>query len=136
MAYGRYGLAQSDGQLNQLGAKPLSVIFDPKSQAVLSAEVPAKVEVIRKELGQKFDKGELLVQLDEGAYRPNVQKNQSAATAAAKNLQVTEKLFEGQSASPIDLENARKDNGMATAGLQLAQKELVSCRITAPFRGG
>ncbi|GAB6038494.1 hypothetical protein JCM15519_30530 [Fundidesulfovibrio butyratiphilus] len=129
------GLAQTPVAGSPLAAKPLSLVLDPKHQAVLSAEVSAKVEHIRKHLGEKFEKGDLLVQLDEGIYRPNVQKNQAAATAAAKSLQVTERLFTGKSASALDVENARKDNGIASAGLQQARKELASCRVCAPFPG-
>lgn len=116
-------------------SKPLSVVLEAKQQAVLSAEVTAKVEHISKELGQKFAKGELLIQLDEGSYRPNVNKNQAAASAAGKNLEVTQKLFEGKTASPLDLENARKEVGMASANVALSQKELSGCRIYAPFPG-
>jgi RND family efflux transporter MFP subunit len=116
-------------------SSPLSVVLEAKQQAVLSAEVSAKVERIGKELGQSFAKGELLIQLDEGSYRPNVTKSQAAASAANKNLDVTQKLFEGQSASPLDLENARKEVGMASANVALSQKELAGCRIAAPFAG-
>ncbi|MBF0480317.1 MAG: efflux RND transporter periplasmic adaptor subunit [Desulfovibrionaceae bacterium] len=115
--------------------KPLSAVLEAKQQAVLSAEVTAKVEHIVKELGQKFSKGDLLIALDEGSYRPSVSKNQAAASAANKNFEVTQKLYEGKSASPLDLENARKDVGMASANVALSQKELAGCRIYAPFSG-
>jgi membrane fusion protein, multidrug efflux system len=115
--------------------KPLSVVLEAKQQALLSAEVTAKVERINKELGQKFNKGDLLIVLDEGGYRPGVSRGQANTSAAAKNLEVTQKLFADKSASPLDLENARKDVGVASANLQLAQKELAGCRIHAPFSG-
>lgn len=116
-------------------SKPLSAVLEAKQQALLSAEVSAKVDHISKDLGQSFTKGELLIQLDEGSYRPNVNKSQAAASAASKNLDVTQKLFEGKTASPLDLENARKEMGMAAANVQLSQKELAGCKIYAPFSG-
>jgi len=128
-------LVLSATQAPAQSSSPLSVVLEAKQQAVLSAEVSAKVEHISKELGQSFAKGELLIQLDDGSYRPNVNKSQAAASAASKNLDVTQKLFEGKSASPLDLENARKEVGMAAANVALSQKELAGCKIAAPFAG-
>jgi RND family efflux transporter MFP subunit len=128
-------LVLANSQAHAQPSNPLSVVFEAKQQAVLSSEVTAKVEHISKELGQKIAKGDLLIQLDEGSYRPNVSKNQAAASAASKNLEVTQQLIAGKSASPLDLENARKEVGMAAANVQLSQKELSGCKIYAPFSG-
>lgn len=117
-------------------AERAAVVFAARHRAVLSAEVPGRIAALRKELGEAFEAGDVLLQLDDQAYRVNRQladaEHEAAAceltearrladagtrrrhadavrAAAEANLAATEKLFRDGHASQVDLENARRD---------------------------
>ncbi|MGB2985626.1 MAG: HlyD family efflux transporter periplasmic adaptor subunit [Phycisphaerae bacterium] len=124
----------------------IAAILVPRRQAVLSAEVPGRVVTINKELGQWFDAGEALVQLDDSTYRANKrigearlesarsdlarvqkltdkktrQRHAEAVLAAAEaNLAATRRLYNDNHASHIDLENAKRDLTVAQTNREL-----------------
>ena len=165
----------------------IAVILAPRRQAVLSAEVTGRITALNLELGEKFAAGEPLLQLDESSYRVNHQiaaaifesatsdrdrvrklardetrqRHADAVLAAAQaNLAATQRLYDDDHASRIDLENARRDLAVAqtnrelvdsilaeesiraerecavAAGrLEIAAEQLRSCTISAPWDG-
>ncbi len=124
----------------------VAVILTPRQQAVLSAEVSGRVVAIRKELGQSFGPGEVLVQLDDLTYRINQRLAEARLEAAEKelahiqkltadqtrrrhaeavleaarmNLEATQRLYKKGHASLVDLENAKRDAKTAQAECEL-----------------
>lgn len=119
------------------GARPrVTAILAPRRQAVLSAEVPGQVTIISKELGERFDSGDVLVQFDDLTYRVNksmadarvlaaeadleqvekltanqtrLRHAQAVLEAARANLVATERLHDNGHASQVNLANARRD---------------------------
>lgn len=132
-------------------ASHISLILAPRHEAVLSSEVTARVTSLARELGQSFDNGQLLIQLDDTIYRAGLsaaradlhaattnletlQKQQRDKTrqrqadailaAAAAGAQTAEKLFADGHTSQLDLENARRDLIMAQTGRELVDAKL------------
>ncbi len=141
------------------GADRIAVILTPRRQAVLSAALSGQVVAINRELGQPFDGGEPLVQLDDATYRVNKgvaetmyesargnlariqkladnktrQRHAEAVLAAADvNLTATQRLYNDNHASHVDLENARRDRTVAQTNRELADstaaKELINAK--------
>jgi multidrug resistance efflux pump len=165
----------------------VAAILTPRHQAVLSAEIPGRVVAVNREFGERFAAGDLLVQLDELTYRVNRQKAEAelaaaeqdlvqvrklaeersrerraaAVLAAARaNLAATQRLYDNQQTSQLDLENARRDVTAAEAecelagatsakeltraqrelaiaqgNCELARGELEACAVRAPYAG-
>jgi multidrug resistance efflux pump len=165
----------------------VAAILTPRHQAVLSAEVPGRVVAVNREFGERFAAGDVLIQLDELTYRVSQQKAKAelaaaeqdlvqvrklaeeqsrerraaAVLAAARaNLAATQRLFDSQQTSQLDLENARRDVTAAEAdcelvaatsakeltraerelavaqgNCELARGELEACTIRAPYAG-
>lgn len=119
----------------QAGGEPLSVVFTPFREAVLSARVFSRVERVVKEMGQSFAEGDPLILLDESEYAINADKSRAKAEAAAKNLEVARRLRADKSISALDLENAVRDARAARADLAQDERELAACKTLAPFAG-
>ncbi len=127
-------------------ARIVTAILTPRHQAILSAEVSARVAAVKKELGERFEADEVLVQLEDLTYRVNLQiaqaelagaqqdlvqarklteantrqRHADAVLAAAKaNLNATQRLHDDGHASLVDLENARRDVQTAQAECEL-----------------
>jgi multidrug resistance efflux pump len=165
----------------------IAVILAPRRQAVLSAEVSARVTAVNRELGERFELGEVLIGLDDLAFRVNKQTSearleaaesnlaqvrklteertrqrhaQAILDAARANLDATQRLYDDNHASRVDLENAKRDAATAQAEYELvaagatkelrqaerdvviargnreiAADELDACTIEAPYDG-
>ncbi len=119
----------------QTGGEPLSVVFTPFREAVLSARVFSRVDRVVKEMGQSFAQNDPLILLDESEYAINAEKSRAKAAAAGKNLEVARRLRADKSVSALDLENAVRDARAAGADLAQDERELEACKILAPFAG-
>lgn len=115
--------------------EPMSVVFEPKHQAVLSAGVSSTIKKINVEMGQAFAKGDTLVELDKERYKSSLSKAQGVAAAAGKGHEVTTRLHHDKSASDLDLAEAQRDATAANANVGLAKHDLAFCDLKAPFDG-
>ncbi len=124
----------------------VAAILAPRQKAVLSAEVSRRVIAINKELGERFDEGEVLIQLEDSIYQVNVRTSEAALesakselaniqrlmdqktrlrhadailAAAEANLTATQRLHSDNHASNIDLENAKRDMTVARTNREL-----------------
>jgi len=70
----------------------LMVVFRPRHEAVLSAEVSSVVRKLRRELGQLIVKGQPLLLLDDRVYRSTLQQAQARLLNAKARLIASEKL--------------------------------------------
>ena len=125
----------------------ITAILTPRRQAVLSAEVSGQIVAINKELGERFEPGDVLVKIDDLTYRVNKEtadaKAQAAESdlaqvlklavdrtrhrhtratleAAEANLLAAQNLYNDGHASQMDLENAKRDATIAKTECELA----------------
>jgi len=126
----------------------VTVVLTPRREAVLSAEVSARIVAIHKDMGEPFGPDETLVQLENLAYRVNResaaarllaarvefaqaeklatertrQRHAAAVAEAARaNLAATQRLFDSGHSSQVDLANARRDVTTAEAECELVE---------------
>ncbi|MCH7527306.1 MAG: HlyD family efflux transporter periplasmic adaptor subunit [Planctomycetes bacterium] len=125
----------------------ITAILTPRWQAVLSAEVSGQIVAINKELGERFEPGDVLMKLDDLTYRVNKETAEAKAQAAESNLAqvqklaadrtrqrhtratleaaeanllATQNLYNDGHSSQVDLENAKRDATVAKTECELA----------------
>ena len=111
------------------------VVLAPRSSAVLSSNVTSVVKAIPKELGQSFEKGDVLVLLDGTVFEANLQKAQSVLERAEAQLSAKQELFKDNVASLLELKDAEAQVAASKAELTLARQQLEACRVVAPYSG-
>lgn len=115
--------------------EPLQVTFEPVQRAILASQISSTVTKITKYLGEEFKTNDLLIQLDDTFYKANVEKGQAAFIRAKAALHAKQKLYKDSIASFFDVKDAEAALAQANAELALAQKQLDSCSVLAPFNG-
>jgi membrane fusion protein (multidrug efflux system) len=127
----------------------ISGSLQPERQADIRAEVAGSVLETRAEEGERVARGALLARIDDTAVRDQflsarsaLRSAEQAAALAQRNLERARRLAEAGAISERDLETARLDSSTAesqradaAARFALAQKQLASTRVTAPFAG-
>lgn len=122
----------------------LHVILAPKQRTVLSAQistpllssqVSATIKKIYKRMGETFEKGETLIEIDNFVYGANVDSAVAARDRAKTVLAAKEKLFKDRIASYVDIKEAQALVAKSEAELALAQNQYESATIVAPYRG-
>ncbi|THB71463.1 MAG: efflux RND transporter periplasmic adaptor subunit [Desulfovibrio sp.] len=114
---------------------PLSVVFTPRYEAIVASEVTATILEVNKEFGQAFTQGDVLVLLDDSRFRLARNRAGAQVAAASKTYSVNQELFENDSASVLEVEQARGALGVAQAEYAQADRDIESCTIVAPFTG-
>ena len=136
--------------VSQSGARTtqISVVFAPRNQAVLSAEVTGVVKEVSREFGQTFEPGTPLIRLDPTVYKANyaqaaaaleaartasaaaetlykdktvLKKAQAVLSAAKADYEAKEKLYSGHSTSLRELEASRRELNVAEANREISQ---------------
>lgn len=138
-------LESGNGQVN----RRLSGIVAPGDEAELSFEVPGKVETVNMELGETFQKDDLLATLDDRIFALTVQQREGELSEARAQFEEARNDFRRKrnlieagavSRSDFDLskaafEAARNQVAVAEARLELAKEDLADTRLTAPYDG-
>ncbi|WP_320173975.1 efflux RND transporter periplasmic adaptor subunit [Maridesulfovibrio sp.] len=127
--------AKIDAESHKSPQSTYSVVFYPRKEVILSAEVESTVSHIAKEFGQSFKKGQVLIKLDPQIFIWRQDKAKAMHAEAAATFKVTEELYQDKSRSIIDLEKARAELSIAKANMRIAGKEVSFCTITAPYSG-
>lgn len=110
-------------------------VLEPQNQALLSSEVASTVTSIEKRMGETFQKGNLLMQLDDTIFKANVTRNQAAAEKAKADAYSLQQLYKDKAVSLSEVRQAEAELARAQAELVIAQKALEGCTITAPYDG-
>ena len=111
------------------------VVLAPRSSATLSSGVTSVVKSISKELGQSFEKGDVLVSLDETVFLANQLKTKSVLERAEAQLSAKQELFKDDVASLLELKDAEAQVASSQAEFALAKQQLEACQIVAPYSG-
>jgi multidrug resistance efflux pump len=119
-----------------------AVVFAPRREALLSAEVAGRVVEVRREMGGAFEAGEVLLRIDETLHaaavgraraaleaaeavlrreetlaeqRTDLRRAEALVRAAAAELEATEGMYADRSVSRVELEAARSALAVARA---------------------
>jgi RND family efflux transporter MFP subunit len=123
-------------------------VLRARRDVVLTAEVAGEVIKVHKDLGDRCDKGELLVRLDGEGYRialawatAAVKQSQVSVEHAERDLQRMKKLS-GKAITPQQLDAAEGGAAsgaaaleQAKAGLRAAKRNLRETQVRCPFGG-
>jgi hypothetical protein len=119
----------------ELGVNAYPVVLDPHSKTGLFAQVNYPVVRIFKRMGDRFEKDEILIELENTVTQSNHEKAFSQLEEAYSKFIATGQLFKNRLASLFELKEAEAEVAKAKAELILAETNLNSTQITAPYEG-
>lgn len=110
-------------------------VIKPVMEVVISSELQAQIKKIPFRDGQRFKKGDLLVDFQCGKYVAELQAAQ--AEAESRNITTThhEELGKLNGIGQLEIDVARAELKKAQAAEHIAQVMVGRCRISAPFDG-
>ncbi len=111
------------------------VFLIAKNQATISAEISGRIISLPFVMGETFNKGDILVELDSELAVAARDKAEKELEASTLNLEAIRDLRSREDATLVELINAERDEAIAKAGLILAKKNLSMCKIAAPYAG-
>ncbi len=128
---------------------PVKAVLFPIRQAIISAEVDSQVTSYKFKEGATFNKGELLVTLNDSSYLQRLEKAKAAVVEARAGLDYAKKTLERnqelygkdltglQELEKSELEVAVNLSKVSfnEANLKMAELDLAACKVTAPFSG-
>lgn len=126
--------AQSGGE----GAAPENRILVQawaEAEAVVSSPMVGLVQQMPSRVGQRFDKGEVLVRFECTENQARAQIAQAELTGAQETLEAKIRLKSMEAASEIEVTTAAAQVAKAEAQLRLSQYQVSQCQVTAPFAG-
>ena len=112
-----------------------TVVLSPYKEAIISAEVTAKITGIKRKLGQRFNKGTVLVVLDANLYRLAVNKTKAMVEMRKAKFEMIEGLYKDKTKSKMDFVESQASLAMAEADLDIALRDLRACTVSAPYGG-
>lgn len=112
-----------------------SVVLDPIQRTRIFPEILTKVLKISKKLGEHFEKGDVLILLDDKVLKENYEKAFVKLQREKTNLSAKKELYQEKIASLLDLKDAEASKAEAEAELALAKKSLKASVIRAPYSG-
>jgi len=125
-------LPAASAQSGGTGARALIVAHD---KAVLSAELTARIRNMQYRPGDRFSKGDTLVEFDCGRYTAQRDVGKADVVAAEKSMASVEKLVTLNAAGHLDAEIAAAQVDKAKAMLRLYQSDVDRCVLRAPYPG-
>ena len=106
-----------------------------ETRANLSSKTIGIVEALHVDEGSVVNKGKVLIQLDHRALNARLARTDAEVSNAHANLQRMDDLFNEDSISPQDLDNARRGYQVAVATRDEVRAQLADTRVLAPFAG-
>ncbi len=105
------------------------------NKATLSSELSARVIGISKTMGESFNKGDLLVQLDCRLYEAQRDKIAAETHVAKIRLDNTKQLNKLRSIGMLEVAIAESEFKKNQAELSISELNVERCTIFAPFNG-
>jgi membrane fusion protein (multidrug efflux system) len=112
-----------------------AILSNQISTPILSSQVSAPVKKIHKRMGEKFKKGDVLIEMDNEIFRANIDKAESVLSRAKAGLTARTQLYRDNISSFLELKEAQALAASAEAELVLARTQLEGATIKAPFNG-
>jgi RND family efflux transporter MFP subunit len=106
-----------------------------ESEAVISSPVVGLVQQLPTRVGQRFDKGEILVRYECTENESRAQIAQAELTGAQETLEAKIRLKAMDAASEIEVTTAAALVAKAQAQFRLSQYQVSQCQLPAPFAG-
>lgn len=119
-----------------LGAGPeIRAQLTPREYTTLASETAARIDRIAVRIGQRFQKGDVLVEFDCATQRAQVAKARAVVVQAEKTFAINKRLNALRSIGNLELEVSEAEVAKAKADLAAADAAASKCIIQAPFSG-
>jgi len=115
--------------------REVRVVVQPHRQALLSSEIAAQIDHLPLREGERFRKGDRLVEFDCRGYQFAQQAAKATLDHAQAKLTAQDALAAHQSTGAVDVAMARADAEKARADVRAAALSVERCLIAAPFDG-
>jgi len=111
------------------------VLLTPEVETILAGEMAGRIEQITKDIGDRFQKGDVLVRFDCAMQQAQLEKAQAELAAAQKTLAINRKLEKLGSVSELEMALADAEAVKAKAEFRVREAQTAKCVIKAPFTG-
>lgn len=130
----------SDGTNSSLDAEgtpdsAVRALLVPRVESMLSSQITAQIISIPLKEGERFKKGDTLVEFRCAETRAELLKSRAEFRAAASTYKANLTLREHNAISPLEVEVSKAREDQARADVALWQARLSYCKIIAPFPG-
>jgi RND family efflux transporter MFP subunit len=113
----------------------LRVQLTPRNYTTLSSEAAARIDRITTRVGERFNKGDVLVVFDCAIQRAQVGRAQAVAIQAEKTYAINQRLVQLRSIGQLELDVSKAEVDKAKADLAITDAMASKCSISAPFSG-
>lgn len=110
-------------------------IVKASTQAVLHSQIQGRISQMPVKEGQRFEKGASLVEIDCDKYRAELAGALAEHEAKDKTVRNNRELTKLNAVSTLELEISEAEAKKAAASIRLAEINVRSCHIAAPFSG-
>ena len=101
----------------------------------LSAEMGAKIKLLPLKEGDRFEKGQLLIEFDCALQKAQFDKARAQLELANNTWQGNQRLADLNAVGQVELQNSAAEVQKAKADVALLQATLDKCAVEAPFSG-
>jgi RND family efflux transporter MFP subunit len=115
--------------------QPIRAQLSAINYTTITAELGEKILRLPVRDGQKFQKGDVLVQFDCGVQQAQHDKSKAQLSIAERNALTNEKLFKLGAAGRIEYENSQSEFEKVKAEVSELSVVLSRCVTRAPFAG-
>lgn len=112
-----------------------NVVLEARYQTTIYSQVTTPVINVHKQLGDSFEEGEVLLELDDRIYEGNFKKSEALVTKFTTELEAKKQLFADDALSKFELDDGVSQLAGAEADKIIAQKMLTDTKIIAPYSG-
>ncbi|MGH7858909.1 MAG: efflux RND transporter periplasmic adaptor subunit, partial [Candidatus Binatia bacterium] len=109
--------------------------LDADESVTLRPEIDGRVAEIGFEEGQRVQKGQLVIRLDDSEQKAGLREAEARERLAADTHRRMRELAEQKIVSEAEIVRAARDHDVAAAVVERAEVELEKTRIRAPFDG-
>ena len=107
----------------------------PRQYTTLSSEMAGRIDRIAKRVGEKFQKGEVLVEFDCALQHAQEARAQAVLVQAQKTFTIDQRLVALKSMGQLELDVAAAEVQKAKADVAASEAVASKCTIEAPFSG-
>lgn len=111
------------------------VVLSPYQKTSFSSDINTQIVSINKRLGETFEAGEVLIQLDDVVHRNLYLKALATLQKAEVIYEAKHALYQDNIASFQDFIDAQSALAIAQAEVGIARKNLANTQIIAPYDG-
>lgn len=127
--------SERPAQLSRSDTGVMRGIVKAATQAMLYAQIQGRVSQLPRKEGARIEKGETLVQIDCEKYRAELAAAIAEHQAKDKTFANNTELTKLNAVSTLELDISEAEAKKAQAAIHLAEINVASCRVAAPFSG-